>query len=387
MKPSTALVFLLLSAGAFAQTETTHCMTTTDSPMLGVSVRVLVACQASFPENTLWDLDRIDQVTPNLNGVAYRGHGGAGSVIYVVDSGVYANHDEFMTPAGSRVIAGIKVANPVENACPTADTVLAPCGGSPPDFYLNTEGTAAASAAAGKTVGVAPEASIVAVKIIDPFYFPTSRDLDVALDAIIQHAFDPTTPQFNTGIVILGVLIDKEEPPVTFAALTEKMRKMTTGVDREGNADPNGKRFFFTVAAGNNMFNILCTAGGPPKVFPATVGASIDGLVTVGGTSRDSDTVWSGSCGGAELYAPAEHLLVAMMTGQNHYSSDKNDSATSWSAAIVAGIAARMLEVNPNLTPAELEAQLALQSVPVGAGGAKMPLFLPPPPRARGVRH
>jgi subtilase family protein len=386
MKPSMAVVFLFLSAGAFAQTETTHCMTTTTSPLLGVSVRVLLACQASFSENTLWDLDRIDQLTPNLNGSAYRGHGGAGSVIYVLDSGVYQDHDEFRTPIGSRVIAGIKVANPVENACATADPVLAPCGGDPVDFYTNSEGTAAASAAAGKTVGVAPEASIVAVKIIDPFYQPTSRDYDVALDAVIENAFDPNTPQFKTGIVILGVLINKEETPVTFAALTEKMRKMTTGVDREGNPDPNGKRFFFTVDAGGSFGSIACDPGGPPKFFPATAGPSIDGLVTVGGTSRDSDTIWSGSCRGAELYAPAEHLLVAMISGQNHYSGPTTDSATQWSAAIVAGIAARMLEVNPNLTPAQIEAQLSAQSVSVGAG-AKMPLFLPPPPRGRSVRH
>jgi len=386
MKRSVALAFSLLSFAAFGQTETTHCMTTAGAPLAGISIRVLVACAPEFSENTLWHLDRIDQTSPNLNGIAYRGNGGAGAVIYVVDSGVYAEHSEFMTPTGSRVIGGIRIAHPVENACPTADPVLAPCGESPISYSINTQGTAVASIAAGKTVGVAPEAWIVAVKVWDPFYFPTSRDMNDTLDAIIQHAYDFNTPPFNTAIVVLGEAINMEEAPVTFAALTAKMRMMANGVGREGNPDPSGKRFFFTAPVGNSGFNIQCDATGTPKLWPGNIGVAADGIVIVGGTSRDADTIWSGSCRNAELYAPAEHLLAAMMSGNNHYSGT-NDSTTTWAAPIVAGIAARMLGQSPSLTPVELEAKLFANSIPVGTSGARMPLFLAPPPRGRSVRH
>jgi subtilisin family serine protease len=387
MKGLLAVAVSILSFAAFAQTTTTHCMTTTEEVMKGVTAKVLVACAPSFPENTLWHLDRLDQISPSLNGTAWRGRGGAGSVIYVVDSGVYAAHDEFMTAAGSRVIAGINITQIFVVPCNTSDKVLDPCAGTPSDLALNSHGTAAASAAAGKNVGVAPQAWIVAVKVVDPFYMTTTRDFDNALDAIIENAFDPRTPQFSTGIVTMSVGTNVEEPPVTYAAVTAKMQRMTTGVDREGNSDPNGKKFFFSISAFNNFAKVFCDPGGPTKVWPATEAAHIDGVVAVGGTSRDSDSIWSGSCLGAELYAPAEHILVALSSGRNQYRSDTWDSGTSWSAPIVAGIAARMLEVSPALTPAEIEARLIAGAVPVGTSNAKEPLFLPPPPRVRAIRH
>ena len=71
-----------------------------------VPVRILLGCGDGFADDVLWHLDRMDQVAPELNGRAYRGHGGRGSVIYIVDTGVLATHAEFMTGTGSRVIAG-----------------------------------------------------------------------------------------------------------------------------------------------------------------------------------------------------------------------------------------------------------------------------------------
>src|SRR4029078_10831393 len=116
-----------------------------------------------------------------------------------------------------------------------------------------------------------------------------------------------------------------------------------------GNRDPNGKRFFFSVAAGNDD---RCS------LFPATLGPSIAGRVTVGGITRENK-LWSGSCHGSavELFAPAEDVLVAVNTGRDHYRA-VDTSGTSWSAPIVAGIAPRILTTSPALTPAELEERL-----------------------------
>jgi hypothetical protein len=52
-----------------------------------------------------------------------------------------------------------------------------------------------------------------------------------------------------------------------------------------------------------------------PSSFPATLGPSIAGLVTVGGITRENK-LWSGSChgGAVELFAPAEDVLVAVNT-------------------------------------------------------------------------
>src|SRR5438094_9599109 len=55
----------------------------------------------------LWHLDRIDQTDANLDGLYHHRRGGAGSVVYVMDTGLMASHDEFATPSGRRVLAGL----------------------------------------------------------------------------------------------------------------------------------------------------------------------------------------------------------------------------------------------------------------------------------------
>ena len=379
------LLFLLLfsAASSLAQSAPTHCMT---ADIQGFPAKTLIGCADPYPDDTLWHLDRLDQRNAAFDGHAWRAHGGKGAVIYVIDSGVFAGHDEFMTATGSRVIAGFDlVPIAINNPCDSPDPVLQPCARGFSELLEFSHGTGSASAAAGKTVGVAPEASVVAIRIVGLTSW-TTADIDRALDTVVQHAFDPRSPQFLTGIVNFSLLVSDEGEGITFAMLREKMVRMTTGVDRDGNADPNGKRFFFAVAAGN-VAPIACTSGGPPLLFPATIGSSIDGIVTVGGVARSGDAIWSGSCRG-ELYAPAEQILVATASAHDHYRGQLlGMSGTSWATPMVAGLAARLLDLDPGLTPAQIEARLKASAVPLASGDGMIPLFIPPPPRVRAVQH
>lgn len=380
MKPRLLVVAaVLFSTSLVAQFAPTHCQTGTATLSNGVPVKTLLGCADAFPDNVLWHLDRLDQVSPELNGQAYRGFGGAGSVIYIMDTGVLATHDEFMTATGSRVIAGIDLVPPSGNGCLSPDYALQPCGTGLVDMG-ETHGTGTAAAAAGKNVGVAPEAFIVSVRISGLRAFATFARIDQALDAIVANALDPRTPQFKTGIISLSFAVNEPDTSgVTAEQVEEKIRRMTTGV--------NGKRFFFAVSAGNAPS--ACAPGVATKLFPQRIASAVDGMVLVGGTTA-ANAVWSNSCGGGEVFAPAEHGLIASSTGHDHYRGGDfwlPDSGTSWSAPIIAGIAARLLQRNPDLSPAEIEAQLRATTSFLNDGVSKVPVFTPVPTRRRSVAH
>ena len=343
----------------------THCRETELLLDNTYTVSRLGDCGDPSAANLLWHLDRIDQTDANLDGLYHRRHGGAGSVVYVMDTGVMAAHDEFASPAGSRVIAGFDIATSVPvgaSHCTSANKALAPCYQNFNELNGASHGTSVASIVAGTRVGVAPEASIVSVRVMNEAALSTTRTYLDGLNAIIKHAWDPATPQFHTAVVnISGWVIEKlqgvrDNSPVPFAAVEKKIREMIGGVDANGKPDPNGKKFLFVVA-GNNIDN-GCGRTGVVDRFPAILGPSIDGVITVGGMTAENSW-WPGAChGGLEILAPSDGVFSATITARDEYRAARMRSGTSFAAPIISGIAARMLAERPTLTPAELEARI-----------------------------
>jgi subtilisin family serine protease len=316
--------------------------------------------------NLLWHLDRIDQRDGALDGLYRRRSLGGGSVVYVMDTGVMASHKEFATAAGgSRVIAGFDATQTVSigsSTCVSANKSLMPCFANAAELVGASHGTSVASLVAGQNVGVAPEALIVSVRVMNESALATTRTYLDGLNGIIVHAWDPSTPQFRTAVVnISGWVVEKlasnhDASRVTFAVVEQKIRDMINGVEAHGRPDPNGKRFLFVVA-GNNVDN-GCGRSGIVDRFPATLGKEIEGLITVGGMTADNSW-WPGAChGGLEILAPSRGIFSASITATDHYRGTKPNlrSGTSFAAPIISGIAARLLSENPNLTPPELEA-------------------------------
>ncbi len=86
---------MLPALGADSQIVSTYCRET-EVPLDGAhSSSKLGTCSDDAHVDLLWHLDRIDQLDGNLDGRYHRRHTGAGSVVYIMDTGVLASHAEF----------------------------------------------------------------------------------------------------------------------------------------------------------------------------------------------------------------------------------------------------------------------------------------------------
>ena len=346
----------------------TRCTTIPVPISAGVTDLEIERCAEDVSENLFWQVDRSDSVSGELNGLAVRRTTGRGAVVYVIDSGILQRHDEFQRPDGDIVLGGFDAAAASGLPSPCPGAALEPCG----PRTQSAHGTAVASAVAGLHSGVAPDASLYSVAV-----FPPRRGAGeiwmwhVALNEVIRHAWDPTTPSFETAVITISAPATPVPSDPLYLALVEKVRRMTRGVDVNGNEDPAGKKFLFTAAAGNVIPNFdFC------HTFPAVLGPEIDGVVTVGGITRDN-TWWNRSCAGelVEVVAPADSPVLASTSGVSRYRTGAETSGTSFAAPYVAGMAARLLEIDPSRTPAELEALLKASPSHADDSGLPVPVL------------
>jgi subtilisin family serine protease len=298
-----------------------------------------------------------------------------------MDTGVRSDHVEFEDENGaSRVIAGIDVSAVVgvgASSCASSSKSLFPCYSSSQELSSSSHGTGVASVVAGRRVGVAPEAMIVSVRIMNERGLTTTAAYMHALDGIIRHAWSDTAPPFRTAVVNisgwtlerLGYSSPSGVSSVRYSNVERKMREMIGGVGADGKPDPGGKRFLFVVAANN--LDGGCGSDGVVDRFPATAGPEIDGIITVGGMTA-SNSWWSGGCRGAvEVLAPAQGVFSATITGRDHYRGRRPNhrSGTSFAAPIVSGIAARLLAQRPDLSPQQLENWIKSTPSRIGSSG------------------
>ena len=108
---------------------------------------------ASAPVTTPWHLDRLNQVALPLDGNSALGAlTGAGIDVYIIDTGVRGTHEQL----AGRVVPGIDI--PTQNGDAPVNPPTSDCDG---------HGTHVAGLAAGSTVGVAPQARIISVRVLD----------------------------------------------------------------------------------------------------------------------------------------------------------------------------------------------------------------------------
>jgi subtilisin family serine protease len=264
-------------------------------------------------------LDRIGKREPRLDSTLGRSRTGAGVAIYVFDGGVSEQHREL----SGRMRMGF-------DAFPSAPRLC------------NPHGTAVAGAAAGATLGVAPDAEIVDVKIIncDRLRGSVTAILAAARWAADDHAKHPGQP----AVANWSFAVD------TGRAVPE--------IDRA--AEILHDAGILLVVAAGNMDADACRVSPANAPHALVVGASA--LVDRGdgsGRRRDvraSNTAW-GPC--VSLYAPGDSVELPSL--DRGLPSVMVWNGTSMSAGYVSGAAALILERDPTASP-ERVAQTLLSS-------------------------
>ncbi|MBA4122874.1 MAG: S8 family peptidase [Acidobacteria bacterium] len=250
-----------------------------------------------------WGLDRINQMFRPLDGWYTYNNTGAGVNVYVIDSGIKGTHPDF----GGRVVL-------------YRDFI----GGNGQD--CNGHGTHVAGTIAGATVGVAKQARLISLRVLN-----CSGNTDVsavirAVDWVTAYHAKPAVVNISGGVSI--------------------QYSLDLAVQRSINAGVT-----YVVAAGNDGIDAN-------YVSPARVREAI----TVGATDRydyradfgyDSyGRHYASNYGTAlDLFAPGKDIVSACINCSTGWIYK---SGTSMAAPHVAGTAAISLQYYPNASPAQV---------------------------------
>lgn len=223
---------------------------------------------------------------------------GKGVNVYVIDSGVDPDHEEF----AGRAVMGCKLLNE-DNDC-------------------SGHGTEVSSIIAGTNVGVAKQANIIVIQVLDCTGQGQNSDLLSAIDWIIKNFKPPG---------LINMSIGGPKSPVVDEAVNHAI---SLGIP-------------VVVAAGNSNSDACLSS--PSGVKLAVVVGAIN--------SKNQRASFSnyGEC--VNIFAPGEHILVASSEGNKKGMFDWA-SGTSLAAPFVSGVLALYLEENPDLKPEQLKMKM-----------------------------
>src|SRR5205085_1263116 len=211
----------------------------------------------------------------------------------------------------------------------------------------NAHGTAVAGAVAGKTLGVAPEAEIVDVKMVqcEKLRGTIRGIVDGARWTIEDHKKHPTAPAVANWSFIADTAA---RIPALDSAVTSLRAAGMSVIVSAGNIDINACR----VSPGNADGTIVVGASALVRESERGVGDPID--------RRAPGTAW-GPC--IDLYAPGDSVLLPSLD-KDLSPSVQLWNGTSMSTGYVSGAAALYLEVNPTATPDDVSRYLKSNATP-----------------------
>ncbi|MEO0010547.1 MAG: hypothetical protein RIQ39_136 [Actinomycetota bacterium] len=277
-----------------------------DQPVTGLAIQ-----QTQTP-TAAWGIDRIDQREVVSNAAGYQGSygyrsAGAGSTIYIGDTGIFA-HDDLAGRISTNGFSGIADGNG------TVD--------------CNGHGTHVATSAAGTQYGVAKSARVVPVRILNCAGSGSYATVIAGLDWIMSPLNTNSKSQ-----AVLNLSIGGPASP----SLNDAIRRLTNaGIT--------------VVAAAGNENSDACTRSPASAPTAITVGAT---------TITDAKASYSnwGTC--VDIHAPGSAITGGWYNGA---SSANTISGTSMATPHVTGAAAVFLGLNPSASVAQVADALASQS-------------------------
>ncbi len=249
-----------------------------------------------------WDLDRMDQSTATLDTLYTQTGTGKNVNVYVVDTGILTTHPDFQGRA-TAVYDAINDGN----------------GGTD----CNGHGTFSAGLIGGYEYGVAKEANLKSVRVLDCSGSGTTSGVIAAIDWISTNAPIPSIVNMSLG--------------------GDANTSLDSAVE---NAISLG--FIYVIAAGNDNIDVANVS--PARVSSAITVGSIDSLDNVADFSNYGTLV--------DFYVPGVDVLSDYLgeTGRGI------GSGTSFSAPLVAGMFAVQLELSQDPTVAAQTAANILEA-------------------------
>ena len=272
--------------------------------------------------DTEWHLDRLDQLSPNLDSRYQPIGDGLGVDVYILDSGINYDHEEFEYRAK---YGGMDPTDDYNQA--NSDETYERLNGRD----CHGHGTHVASLCGGKTYGSAKKVTLYSIRVLG---CNNAGPWSVVLTGI-EHVVNMSQ---KTG-----------RPSIISMSLSGDSYRVVDGV--VNNAISRGVHV--VVAAGNGQKNSCDRSP-----------ANSDKAITVGGTKLGDGLylLGAGTNFGAciNIFAPGERILGADLSCNN---CSKMLSGTSMATPLVSGLLAIKLRRQPLLTPEKLKDMLIEESV------------------------
>ena len=261
----------------------------------------------SYDVQQEWHTDRIDQRFPPLDDTYSSQYTGRGVDVYILDSGIRYSHQVF---GGRARFGGYDYSNGRGEDC-------------------HGHGTHCAGLAVGRITGVAWDANVYSIKVLNCNMFGSYTAVIEGINYVVQRRKSTRRPT-----VISMSLIGPKSDDLNAALKTAK----EAGV--------------VSLAAAGNYRRNACDYHPSSSPHVITVGGTQengDQLYWFSSTSKSPGTNY-GPC--VDIFAPGQWVRSA-----GHFCDDctVSMSGTSMATPIAAGVVALLLQENPNLSPDQIK--------------------------------